>query len=472
MSDVNAPPEAASPTSSYAPVFEARVALRDQFRLAARPLLVASVALIGFLVARWLHLRLLGPGIGNDVYLYQRYATAWGGGSIPYVGFQPEYPPGALPFFLVPWLFSGNGADYARAFAVEMAIFDLAAYLLVLLWGRRLRPGSWLPTVAMGACYLAITAALYPVLYTRFDIVPGALVLGALTLAYTPGRLFWSAVLLGLAGAVKLWPLGLGPAWLLLAYRRRGWGHLLTTGVGLAIGLAIPFAPLLPKAGWAVLKFLEYHSDRGIEIGSIWASLALLVNMANISDMYDAWTVHDFGAFHVKGPVAATYARWSMWLLPVGVLLPQVGAFFGQLGRKEDERGEIGIFVTLGAVAGFMVFGKVLSPQFALWLAPLMPLACRSVPMILVAIGIAIGTTIEYPFMAASLEMLAPGHKLAVSLVAARNLLLIILFIVMCRRAGWAGIIKKARAKLRPRPSPPPSTSALTTSAAVAPPSD
>jgi hypothetical protein len=343
------------------------------------------------------------------------------------------------------------------AFAIEMGLFDFAAYLLVGAWARRRFVGWVLPVVGMLLLYLLVTVALYPVIYTRFDMVPGALVLGALVLAYRPGfsvrALGASAFVLGIAGAVKLWPLALAPTWLLLAWRRGRWRLLFVTGLCFGAGVALFFAPLLPTAGRNVLKFLEYHAARGIEIGSTWASLALILNLTHV---YEAWTAHDFGAFHVKGPAADVYARWSMIALPLGVLVPQVGAFFGRLGRKDDG-GDAGAQVALATVLGFMVFGKVLSPQFTLWVAPLLPLVCaaagfwRSLALALVALGIAVGTTIEYPFVAPALEMLAPGHLRAVLLVAGRNALLAFLFLYLCGRAGWGVAFARAFAYMRGR---------------------
>src|SRR5262249_35868885 len=81
-------------------------------------------------IVRSLQGKYLGEGTGFDVNLYQQYAQQWGSGAGAYVDFHPEYPPGALPIFLVP-LLVGGAADYVRAFAKEMACFDLASALLV-----------------------------------------------------------------------------------------------------------------------------------------------------------------------------------------------------------------------------------------------------------------------------------------------------------------------------------------------------
>ena len=85
------------------------------------------VALVAWTVVRYAQLKWLGTGMGHDVGLYESYARTWASGATPYVDFHPEYPPGALLVFLVPHFW---GADYAYNFAIEMAFFDLAAYLV------------------------------------------------------------------------------------------------------------------------------------------------------------------------------------------------------------------------------------------------------------------------------------------------------------------------------------------------------
>jgi hypothetical protein len=124
---------------------------------------------LAWVVVRYIQLTYAGPGTGYDVGLYHGYARSWASGGVPYVDFQPEYPPGALLVFLLPLFWT---ADYARSFAIEMALFDLAACLVVVAWARRLFPESWRAPWQQLIVYLSMTAALYPVLYTRFDLAP------------------------------------------------------------------------------------------------------------------------------------------------------------------------------------------------------------------------------------------------------------------------------------------------------------
>ncbi|HEX6241744.1 MAG TPA: glycosyltransferase family 87 protein, partial [Polyangiales bacterium] len=193
------------------------------------------VAGLAWWLARYLQVDVLGWGVGNDIHAYHHYAQQWGRGGAPYVTFHPEYPPGSLVVFLAPYLVGGP-EEYGRAFAIEMALFDLASLWLVLAWSRRLFSDSLRAVVLAGVGYLACTAALFPVLYTRFDLAPGALLFGALLASYTPGWWLAGAALLGVAGGVKLWPFALTPLFLLLSYRQGGWRRIALTCGGIAAG--------------------------------------------------------------------------------------------------------------------------------------------------------------------------------------------------------------------------------------------
>jgi hypothetical protein len=390
-------------------------------------LVLAVAAVAAWVLVRYLQLKYAGPGIGFDTSLYQSYARSWGSGGTPYVDFRPEYPPGALPIFLIPLLM--GGPDYVRNFAIEMAAFDLATCLVVVAWSRRLHPDEPYRQVQALVVYLLMTAALYPVLYTRFDLAPAAIAMGGLYLHYL-NRWRSGLLLLGLAGAVKLWPFALLLAPLVLAFRRGRWPRLLEAGAWAAAGVLLPVALIAPRAGWKVLSFLEYHAARGIEIGATWSTAALGLNLLGL---VPAHPEHDFGAFHVKGPAASLFATLSMPALVLMAMAPQIRAAW-RIRAGDDAVGRVGLAASAASVLGFMIAGKVLSPQFALWLVPFLPLVMDRPVTAIMAVAAAVLTTAEYPFLAAPLEMLAPGHARAVIIVGIRNLLLVALYVVAWRR--------------------------------------
>ena len=399
----------------------------------------AAIAL-AWLAVRALQVHFTDWGVGNDVHLYHRYARLWGAGRAPYVDFHPEYPPGALPIFLLPYLVKGGGG-YPSAFGWEMALFDLAVTFVVVSWGRRLLPESPGAPLWLGLLYLATTTLLFPVLYSRFDLVPGALLICALYAVSAGARHAWlGSLLLGIAGGVKLWPLSLTPLFWGLAFRRGGPRHAFLSALQITVGMVLTALLLLPRAGWHVLDFMRYHAARGIQIESTWSTFALMLSSLGGPE---ASPVHEYGAFHVRGSAGDLFAQLSIPALLALALLPQLLAFRGHLGREADDRGRVTLCAAAATVLGFMVGGKVLSPQYMLWLAPLLPLLSGLpsktlgrgllVTGMLVACGL---TTLVYPYWSPALEQREPGHIEALVAVGTRNLLLVALYVFCTLRVA------------------------------------
>jgi uncharacterized membrane protein len=129
--------------------------------------------------------------------------------AVPYRDFPMEYPPAALPVFVLPALLEHY--DYDRIFQGLMALCDLAAVIAVgLVAGRRAAVLAALAPLALGS-----------VVISRYDLWPTALVaVGVATLLR--GRSTASALLLGTAFAAKLWPAVIAPLVVVWLARTRG----------------------------------------------------------------------------------------------------------------------------------------------------------------------------------------------------------------------------------------------------------
>jgi uncharacterized membrane protein len=300
--------------------------------------------------------------------------------------------------------------------------------------------------------YIAVTAGLYPVLYTRFDLVPGTLTLGAVY-CHRLRRTRWAGILLGAAGAVKLWPLALVPLFVGWDAKRKGFRHVVEAGTFIAIGAVGAAAPLLPRAGMAVFGFLKYHAARGIQIETTWASASLILSRLGIADVQPE---HNFGAFHVAGRLPSVLAALSMPLTVLFGLAPQIVALVGRFRQREE--GERAFeHAALAGVLGFMIAGKVLSPQFMLWIAPLMPVAVEGPAGALGTLLIGGLTTAVYPYLSPALEQRAPGQGWALLCVGARNLLLIVWYFTFFLRAF--GPLRVGRSSFARAPLPASSPS-------------
>jgi len=296
-----------------------------------------------------------------DTPVYQRYGEAMTAGQVPYRDFRPEYPPAALPAFLLPAL--GPSDDYRTLFeilmlACGMGIVALVAATLVRVGvaGRELY------------AYVALAAlaplALGSVVLTRFDLWPALLTVAALA-ALVSGRDRLGLGVLGLATAAKLYPAVLLPVALVYAARRDRQNVLaaLVSFVGALLLCFLPFLLLAPEGVWASI---ERQTGRPLQIESLGAALLLAGKQLGL---YEPTVVSTFGSQNVSGSLPDRLASLQTLLQIVAVV-----AVWVAVARARDPiAGLLG--GSAAAVVAFVAFGKVLSPQFLIWLVPLVPLA-------------------------------------------------------------------------------------------------
>jgi hypothetical protein len=374
-------------------------------------------------VQRWL----VGPGFGDDPFLYLSYARAWGAGAAPYVDFHPEYPPAALLLFVVPFL--AGGAHYLAMLQAEMALFDLGGTAAVLAFATRLWPNNVRRQVAAVAGYLVATAVLNPVLFWRFDIVPAALTVGALVLAASRRELA-GAVLLGLGGSIKLWPLVLAPLWLGSSLQRSGWRRAATETFAMGVGLAVPLAMFVFRAGAGIFDFLQFHSQRALQLESTWANAQLLLDAFGLSQ---SRITYDHRAFHVHGGAMATLRAAARVATLLFVFAPQAVALQRRVLAAEDLPVRAWLVAAASSLVGLVAAASVLSPQFIIWIVPLLVLL--EAPGIAAAVALAALTTVIYPVLYDPLVLRRPPqYGIALACLSVRNLLLLIVYGVLVWR--------------------------------------
>jgi hypothetical protein len=312
----------------------------------------------------------------SDVPVYERYGDAIQRGAVPYRDFRPEYPPAALAAFVVPSLLTNGDVDYARAFAVEMAL--LGALGIVLAFVALQSIGATGPSLVAGmALASAAPLLLGPLALTRFDFFPAALVAGALA-ALVAGRDRLGAGVLGAAIGVKLYPAVLVPLLVAWVWRRRGRREAL---VALAVCLGVvavvfaPFVALAPDGvGWSLWRQL----GRPLQIESLGAAALLALHHGAGLEIH--WRSAN-GSQNLVG-TSATVASVVTSVVEAAVLL-WVWVQFGR--RKNPEVADL-VLASAAALVLFVALGKVLSPQFLIWL--LVPVALVSGRRAFVAIAI------------------------------------------------------------------------------------
>ena len=349
----------------------------------------------------------------NDLSIYRQAGEAVLRGEIPYRDFFIEYPPGSLPAFVPPALFSANEQHYISLFSSEMALALVATLVLTALASRRLR-GQW---VVPAVTFVAAALLLYPVAVTRYDaVVALALAVAVLCVALGGRYVLLAYAAIGLGATAKLIP-ALASVPLALARDRAARGY----AVFLAV-LALFFAPAILLGGSTLVGSLAYHVDRGLQMESFAASV--LMNLGRVSDV-----VFAYGAFEVRGSGVGLAATLSLPVTGALLLLTALLAY------REYRKGRLGpaAFPRYAAalILAFMLGSKVLSPQFVIWLLPLVPSSTGGATQVGVSaifLCACLMTTQVYPTHYAELvNLMAPGP----TLLLARNLLLALLWLLM-----------------------------------------
>ena len=360
-----------------------------------------------------------------DTPVYQTYGDQIVAGRVPYRDFRPEYPPAALAVFALPSL--AGESDYRTVFEWLMLACGLAIVAGLV---YALAAAGAAPRRLYGAAILAgITPlALGSVVLTRYDLWPAALVAGALA-ALVADRSRLGLALLAVGTAAKLFPLALVPIALVWVGRRRGGREAAVALAVFAIVLAtivVPFAVVAPDGLW---ESFERQASRPLQIESLGASFLLAADRVGI---YGADVVSTYGSQNLAGNVADLVAAVS-----TGFLAVAIAGVWVLFARGRDSAGRLFV-ACAAAIAAFVVLGKVLSPQFLIWLVPLVPLAAGTAGLLAAGLFLAalVLTQTWFPYRYWDLVALGPE----VWLVVARNLVLLgllaVLLRALTRRAG------------------------------------
>jgi uncharacterized membrane protein len=296
----------------------------------------------------------------RDVHVYQGYAEKLLHGALPYRDVFVEYPPGAFAVFLPPTAFGAG--HYDAAFKALMALCGAATIVLVALVLAEL--GASRRRVAVGVGLLALSpVALGPISLNTYDAWPALLSVLALWLLLR-GRELPAFAVLGLAVSAKVYPLVLVPLAAWFVWRRAGPRRTaLAVGV-LAVVAAAVVAPFAAYAPHGVFESFRSQATRGLQVESLGASVLLVLDRLGL---YNAEVVRTTGVAgrNLTGGAADAVA---LALLVLEVLA--VASVWALYARARDARERLPLAFA-AAVAGFLAFTKVFSPQYLVWLLPL-----------------------------------------------------------------------------------------------------
>ncbi|GAA1823554.1 glycosyltransferase family 87 protein [Nesterenkonia flava] len=271
----------------------------------------------------------------------------------------------------------GEGAPTAAYWAGRdsLLLWDITFLVSALLWialvlitmksaGRR----PW------DAVIVAVSPAIIFGIGINWDIWPAVALAGAV-LAYQRGRLVWAGVLVGVGVSFKVYPLFLLGAVLVLMLRglwKRDTDVSPLHFVRLLAATALTWlvingpAMLLNFEAWRL--FYDFSAERGAGNSSLWHLWILLGDTFGPVDSLWTWGSELFAPAPGEDGGAEMISFLSLTLFALscaGVLI------LGLLAKNPPRMVQLLLLI----VAAFMIFNKVYSPQFMLWLVPLIALA-------------------------------------------------------------------------------------------------
>lgn len=282
--------------------------------------------------------------------LYQ--ARGLSQGAVPYITAQWEYPvltggfvevarriTDVLGVHASPDLSGQQVLTNADIFYSVCAVMLFGCFLVLVLLQLHMGGRRWWATSLM----VAVAPVVIAEGLINWDIFAVTLTAAAL-FAWGRRRPYVAGLFFGLAVAAKLYPLFiLGPLLLLClrSRRLRAFGQQLAAAVVTWVLVNAPVFVASPS-GW--LYFWQFNIDRGADLGSIWYVMSL-------------------AGLRLPSP-----GTWSLLFMLLGCL--GIGALVF-LAPRRPRVGQVAFLV----VALFLVVNKVYSPQYALWMLPLLALA-------------------------------------------------------------------------------------------------
>jgi hypothetical protein len=329
------------------------------------------------LILTWITSRLwvffllwLLPFIPYDVELYEQWSNQFLSGSFPLNDVLWQYPDGVSFVLLIPQL---SPIGYLPSFVFFALFIDFLAFLVLFKWQSRNNGASW-------GLWLWATAGFWvgPTLLTRLDVFVAVTAI----LALVSQRTWIQGVFAGLGFSLKVWPI-------LTVFNapRRNLLQWVLIFLATVLGTFTIARILFPSGD----SFLFNQSGRGLHGESVVALPYLLApNLLNSSGL-----VEQSGTLEITGNGAAQVGLIATLIGLVLVALLFVARLRNRLPHMS------GTDLVVIALLITVVFGRVFSPQFYVWLAAVGAVALTvsgsrlKGPMILV---IASGVTAQYVY--------------------------------------------------------------------------
>ncbi len=350
----------------------------------------------------------------SSIGLYNDFSARLIEGNIPYRDFTFEYPPFSLLFFLLPQLLTASIDNYQIVFQLQVFLFILLGLFLLYRIGKL----QGRPVLGMFVVYTLAILASGPIIIQSYDIFPAILLLLSCYLFMANKHVF-SWMVLAMASLTKVFPLFIAPVFLVYYLKTREYKRILS-GIGVfaitSFAILIPFLAISPGS---LFNLIDYHTQRGIQIESIYSSCVLFADKIGL---IEANLEFYAGSWHLTGSVAEALATASTFLMLIALLF-SYWLIYNRIVPGKSLVYETGTYLLL-VISIVFVTSKILSPQYLIWILPLLPLLLSNTRYFIWIFFLVAGGATFYIFPLSYLDLIDLSPFVVMVLVLRNALLL------------------------------------------------
>lgn len=334
---------------------------------------------------------------------------------LPYRDIPFEYPPLMAVPILAAKAYTQTSLGFFHVLCAILSVF----YLGTLAFCEKIRRKLQLPISSVKLLTLSLLSilALGQVFATRLDIIPTFLYVMAIW-ALLEGKSFWGAFAIFLGFFAKGFSIILLPVFAIVWVSRKQYRSLIIAGVVFAALTLLTMALLQELSAGTYLSSFRYHAERGIQIESLYALFPWWIFLSHLQPVciYEA-----HGCVNIS-------IHANQWIITLSKILPLLlfsGIYAALFKQRKFFDLKILFQASLLLLLSFLLSFKVFSPQFLIWIIPLIflsPIAEKKIfPYLWFFILIA--TQILYPHCYS--ELSENTKFWAIALLSIRNLLLL-----------------------------------------------
>lgn len=347
---------------------------------------------------------------------------------IPYRDIPFEYPPLMIAPILTARLLCNNYLDFTRVLAGVISLIYFASLgISYKIWKQisERQKYSFIKILFFSSLSLICLGALF---VTRLDVFPSLICLLALY-TFIKEKYILAVLLVTIGFFTKAYPILLAPLFAIVLIRQKKTKTALLCGFSLLLLILSITVGMEWITSGHYSEALKFHSQRGIQIESIYSFIPILTHLYFQTPVFVS---EGHGSLNFHTPTLTHLVQLSSILPILGfgliyfIFWKKLKRVDTNLDSQKNESIQLLIQASLLLIFVFILTFKVLSPQFLIWLIPIIflvrPTQKSFFPLFFIALFL---SQMIYPNF---YTLLTEGNPFVISMLILRNSFLLILF--------------------------------------------